>query len=241
MSNKLINFYTLDRIQKKLPKYKDGQYEHTKIKIDTRFLIVGASGAGKTNALMNYIYLTTLGKGTFDHIFLCYKTEEILYDDLIEQLGENISVYKTLDAFPDCQQFPDMVKAKKITKYLCIFDDCVNDKDAKSVKKINEYFAFSRKKGITCCFISQSYFDCNTFIRKNMNYLLMLSISGIRDLTAIMKEFNIANVDKETLLQIYKNAVKKESKDDMAFLKINTGMCPDNEKFSRNFDGFIDF
>lgn len=166
---KITNFYTIKSVQKKLPKHKDEQYDYTKMKINTRFLIIGLSGAGKTNALMNYIELSTRCKsGTFDHIFLCYKTDEPLYNFLIEELEENISVYKSLNDFPDVSQFTDAVNSKKKNppKYLCIFDDCVNDKDSLSVKKINEYFAFSRKKNITCCFISQSYFDCETFIRK---------------------------------------------------------------------------
>lgn len=236
MSSEIINFYTTDRIKKKLPKEKDLQQNFTKMKIDCRFLICGGSGTGKTNSLMNYIYQTGKVKnGTFTHVFLCFKTSEILYDDLIEQLDSQISIYKTLESFPDCNQFPDQTK----DKYLCIFDDCVNEKSSASVKKINEYFAYSRKKGITCCFISQSYYDTPTFLRKNMNYLLLLSISGNRDLIGILREFNVTDMTKEKLQKIYNYAITPRTENDMPFLKITCFKTPDNEKYSRNFSEYI--
>ena len=196
--SEVINFYTTDRIKKKLPKEKDHQFDYTNMKINSRFLIAGSSGTGKTNALMNYIYLTGKPKGgTFTHIFLCCKVSEVLYDDLIEQAGDAISVYYNVESFPECNRFKDHPK----DKYLCIFDDCVNDQDVKSLKKVNEYFTFSRKKGVTCCYITQSFFDAPSLIRKNMNYLLLLSISGMRDLTSILKEFNLGNFSKEEFMK----------------------------------------
>lgn len=185
---------------------------------------------------MNYIYLTGLAKnGTCSHVFLCYKVSEVLYDDLIEQLGKNISVYRSLDAFPDVDQFKDQIE----DKYLCIFDDCVNDKDKQSIKKVNDYFAYSRKKGITTCFISQSYYDTPTFVRKNMNYLLLLSISGKKDLVGILKEFNVSDMTKDRLQQIYKQASTPQNEKDMPFLKIECGKAPEDEKYSSNFSQFI--
>lgn len=234
---KLINFYTLDRIQKRMPKQKDAQYEKTKMKIDSRILICGASGAGKTNAFFNYFYLTTLGKGTFDHVFLCYKLAEPLYDDLIEQLGEGISVYKSLKDFPWCSQFPEQVEKK----YLLIFDDCITDQDPESVKKIEEYFTRSRKQGCTCVYLSQSYFKTRLFVRQNLSYVLLLSISGKRDLATIMEQFNLQDGNKKRLFEIYQYAIKKETPTDLSFLKIDCGNnIPENQKFSRGFDEFIE-
>lgn len=46
-NGEIINFYTTSRIKKKLPKTKDLQKAHTQMKIDSRFLIAGASGTGK--------------------------------------------------------------------------------------------------------------------------------------------------------------------------------------------------
>ena len=90
-----INFYETDKVKKKNQTRKDEQVEHTGIKLRTRNLLCGASGSGKTNALMNYIFLSSKPrKGTFRHVFLCYKTDEPLYDVLQEQLKDKITVFK---------------------------------------------------------------------------------------------------------------------------------------------------
>lgn len=237
MSDQIINFYLTPAIQKRLPKHKDLQLEHTGMKIDSRILLAGASGTGKTNALMNYLYRTSKPKnGTFDHIFLCFKLSEVLYDELIDQCKDRISVYRSLDKFPDCDQFPDQTKLK----YLVIFDDVVNDKDTASIKKINEYFSYSRKKGITTMFLSQSYFDTSTFVRKNVNYIMVLSINGKRDLESILQEQNMEGTDIDELKHIYKLCTKPQDDNDMPFMKITCGSkCDKNHKFSRNFLGYV--
>ena len=92
-----INFYETDKIKKKNPKREDQQLQYTGIKTRTRNLLCGASGAGKTNALLNYIYLTGKPRrATFRHIFLVFKTDEPLYDHLIEQAKDKITVIKDL-------------------------------------------------------------------------------------------------------------------------------------------------
>lgn len=93
-----INFYETDKIKKKNPQRDDQQLEYTGIKLRSRNLLCGASGSGKTNALMNYIFLSSKPrKGTFRHVFLCYnKTDEPLYAVLQEQLKDKITVFKDL-------------------------------------------------------------------------------------------------------------------------------------------------
>ena len=85
------NYYKSSRIQKKLPKIKDEQFDYTGMRINNHFLICGGTGIGKTNALYSYLLETSKPKnGTFKHIFIVYKTEEPLYEDLKEQLGKGI-------------------------------------------------------------------------------------------------------------------------------------------------------
>jgi len=130
MSSTNINFYNSEKVKKKNPTREDQQLQYTGIKLRTRNLLCGASGAGKTNALMNYIYLSSKPRrGTFRHVFLVFKTDEPLYDVLIEQLKDKITVIKDLANLPAVESFED----NPDYEVLFIFDDVVNDVRIKNI------------------------------------------------------------------------------------------------------------
>ena len=82
------NLYMCSKVADKLPKQNDDQVEYTGMKINKHFLVCGGTGTGKSNSLVNYIVETSKPKkGTFKHIFICYKTDEPLYEFLKEELG----------------------------------------------------------------------------------------------------------------------------------------------------------
>ena len=225
-----INIYKTKKLQKYLDNEIDNQKEYTGIGICKHILLCGSTGSGKTNALLNYLILTSKPKlGTFKHIFLCYKTQEPLYEFLKDELKNNLSEYKNLEDFPEQNK----------DKYLIIFDDCINDKDKKSEKKINQYFTYGRKKGITCLFLSQSYYDTLEFIRKNVSYVILCSIQSNNDLYRILSEYSISDVNKKEMLKMYEYAVFKRNPDNMPFLKISRNEIKD-KKFSRNWLDYID-
>ena len=235
------NFYKSSRIQKKLPKIKDEQFEYTQMKINQHFLICGGTGTGKTNALYSYLLETSKPKnGTFKHIFVVYKTEEPLYEDLKEQLGKGISFYKSIADLPSVDEFPDGIVNDFKDQYLIVFDDCVNDKDKNSYIKVKNYFTYGRKKGITICYLTQSFFDADGFIRKQMSYLLLLSIKGKTDLNNILREFGSLQCEPKELYRIFKTATEKRD-DELPFLKINCNQVNNDVKFSRDYLDFIEF
>lgn len=234
------NFYLTPRIQKMLPQVTDEQKEYTGMKINKHLLIIGGTGAGKTNALYDYLIQTsTPPKGTFTHVFLCYKTDEVLYNAMFEQLGKNISAFKSLSSFPSVDDFPDSEATDYKYKFLVIFDDCIGDKNKEDAKKVQDYFTYGRKKSITICYLSQSFFDIAGFIRKQASYILLLSIKGKTDLNNILRNYGSLKNTKEELYQIFMTATTKESDDDMPFLKICTEVCPDDKKYSRDWLQYI--
>jgi hypothetical protein len=235
------NHYKNERIQKKLPKQTDEQYEFTGMKINKHFLIVGGTGTGKTNALYDYLLQTSQpNAGTFRHIYICYKTDETLYDDMKEQLKDGVSFYRSVNEFPSVDEFPDAASQDYKHKYLIVFDDCINDKEKASYEKIRKYFTYGRKKGITIAYLSQSFFGADGFLRKQISYLLLLSIKGKTDLNNILRDFGGLDVSKEELYRIYKVATTPRD-DDLPMLKINCEKCPDKEKFSRDFLEYIPY
>ena len=87
--------------------------EYTGCDLNKHLLICGGTGTGKSNCFYDYIVQTSKpSKGTFKKIFVCYKTDEILYDDLREQLKDGISFYKSVSEFPSVSDFPDVRKRR---------------------------------------------------------------------------------------------------------------------------------
>lgn len=246
------NHYKSERIQKLLPKIEDKQVKYTGMnRINKHFLIAGGTGSGKTNTLYDYIIQTSRDGGTFQHIFLCYKTDEPLYDDLKEQLADQISCYKSVADLPSVDEFPDLndvVKALKdqgkkkmdIPQYLLILDDCINDKDKASTDKINKYFTYGRKKGFTLAFLSQSYYRTNIFVREQVSYLLLQNTGGKRALNALLTNA-VPDCDPDVLLRIFKRATARTCDEEIPFLKIDLTTIDTRKKFSKCWLDYIPY
>jgi energy-coupling factor transporter ATP-binding protein EcfA2 len=230
-------WYKHPKLKEFVKERKDEQYEFSNIKLRNRTLLVGPSGSGKTNAFMSYLQLSSKPKkGTFAHIFVCYKTDEELYDALKEMIPREMqSWYKTVKEFPDVNEFPDNPEEE----YLVVFDDCINDVSKLDLDKIKRYYTYSRKKGISLFFLGQSYTSVNTFIRKNTSYLLLADIKGNRDLNFILRDYPVKDIDVACLRRMYEYATHKRNDNDMPVFKINCGACPIDKKFSRNFLDFL--
>jgi hypothetical protein len=235
------NYYKSERIQKKLPKLKDEQFDYTGMRINQHFLICGGTGTGKTNALYSYLLETSRPtKGTFKHIFVVYKTEEPLYEDLKEQLGKGISFYKSIADLPSVDEFQDAIDNDFKHQYLVCLDDCVNDKDKLSYTKVKNFFTYGRKKGITLAYLTQSFYAADGFIRKQMSYLLLLSIKGKTDLRNILSEYGSLQCEPTELYRIFKTATEKHG-DELPLLKIDCNQVSNDVKFSRDFIQYLPF
>ena len=224
MCFKLKNYYEYIN-PKKAVKYDNPKYDTVNMKHPFRMIGIGASGAGKTNILLNIIESFN---GTFEVIkIVCKMPDEKLYELLSEKIPpEQLIFYKTLADLPN----PDELGHNEYQQLL-IFDDQVAEKDEKIVE---EYYLRGRKigKGISMVYLSQSYFNILSIVRKNINHIIFSRISGKRDLNLILSEFAVG-VEKDDLFKMYKFAIKH------GFLKINIESNNINEKFSINFTDFF--
>jgi len=220
--NTVNNFYCSSGVKAFTEQYDNPKYgEKHYIPIPFRSILVGSSGSMKTNTLMNII--KRMSK-TFDHIILCCKSShEPLYQWLIDKLKDNIDVYEGGD-IPDLN---DVDNNYKDCQVLAIFDDLVNDKAAN--QQITEWYIRSRKccKGVSCMYISQNYYSVPKIIRSNTNLLFLKKLSSTRDLTLILSENNLANVDIKLFKKLYKECTTK--KEDFMMIDI------DNNTIYHNF------
>jgi hypothetical protein len=206
-------------------KYHNPKYKKHGIKIPFRGLIVGGTGAGKTNLLMEILHRMN---GTFENIVVCCKSKaEPLYEYLEEK---GITFFEGSDEIPDISEFEDCGQT------LIVFDDLVLEKDQSRIK---EYFIRGRKmgEGISCCYLTQSYFSTPKVIRQQCNYIFLKKLGSVRDLKLILSEFTLG-VSIEELAAMY--AASTQNKED--FFMIDTEACPDGGdgvgKFRHNFQTF---
>ena len=157
-----------------------------------RILIIGGSGSGKTNALLNLInnqpdidkiYLYAKDPYEDKYQFLINKRESIglkHFNDpkaFIEYSNDMHDVYKNIDEYN-----PD-----KENKILIVFDDLIaytiHNKKLDSI--VTELFIRGRKLNISLVFITQSYFKVPKDVRLNTSHFFIAKIPNKRELQQI--------------------------------------------------------
>ena len=157
-----------------------------------RILIVGGSGSGKTNLLLNLIE----NQPDIDKIYLYAKDPyESKYQYLIHKReGAGINHFNNPKAFIDySNDMYDVYKniddynPDKENKILMVFDDMIADMIHN--KKLNsivaELFIRGRKLNISLVFITQSYFKVPKDVRLNTSHFFISKIPNKRELQQI--------------------------------------------------------
>lgn len=194
----MINFYkVMDKSL--LIEPKNPNYHLHRFKLPFRACVVAPSGSGKTNWLINFLHLCCQGcVGTFADITIITRNKnEPLYDYLTTK-SDQIQIKEGLSNLPPLDKFD-----KKENHLVCL-DDLVLSKD---LSPVENYYIRCRKMNVSVIFISQSYFAIPKMIRNNCSYLILLKLSGDREVNMILKESGLG-LDKEQLLKMYQEATK---------------------------------
>jgi hypothetical protein len=69
-------------------------------------------------------------------------------------------------------------------------------------------------------YLTKTYFDTPTFLRKNISWLILCGVSGNRDLRLILRDHAFGNIDIDTMTRMYQFAKQKRDPHEMNFLKI---------------------
>ena len=205
-----------------------------------RMLIIGPSGTGKTNALLNSIQKNN--KNLIDKIYLYAKDlEEPKYQLLIKK-RENAGIKNLNDpnafnqysnTMDDVYDNIDDYNPKRKRKVLIVFDDIIADimTNKRFQAIIKELFIRCRKLNISFVFITQSYFSVPKEVRLNSTNYLIMKIHSRRELQQIAINHS-ADIDYKDFLKIYRNCTKES----YSFFTINTILPADNPmRFRKNF------
>jgi energy-coupling factor transporter ATP-binding protein EcfA2 len=168
-------------------------YNFHQISVPFRGLLIGSSGAGKTNLLMNII--VAMPK-TFNHIYIYSKATEPLYDFLTSQLSSDLlTISYDLD---DLRNFDDK---NYYGQTLLVVDDMCLEKNQEC---ISELYIRGRKicGGVSLLYLSQSYFKIPKTIRLQSDYIFILKVGAVRDLKMILSEYSL-QATKQQLTNMY--------------------------------------
>lgn len=225
--NEIINFYKI--MPKKFrPTYHNPNKDLHGIDLPFRILIVGASGSSKTTVACD---LMRRMNNTFGNIKIITKAQEPLYDFLKSKIPQShLQVTEGISTVPDLEIFQEDDELKEL-QHLVVFDDLVLEDPKLQNRLITPYFIRGRKiaKGINTIYITQSYYQTPSTIRKNLTHIFIKKLANNRDLMRILQEYNLG-LDKETLMNIY-NFCCRNNED---FLMIDLS-APAERKFRKNY------
>ena len=227
-ASSVINFYELDDVKAFDKPKHNPNFEVHHISVPFRMGIIGASGSGKSNTVLNIIAQFS---GTFNRIIIFTKNKA---EPLYEYLEVKIPQKDELEIFEGLAELNKYNLDKEFKgQTLIIFDDMCLEKDQHMVE---ELFIRGRKlgEGVSLCYLSQSFYAIPRKIRLQLNYLILRKIPSSRDIVAILKECSLS-VTKDELLKLYNYAVTKSITN---FLLIDFGVDPELQ-FRKNFDEIL--
>ena len=145
-----------------------------------RILIIGGSGSGKTNALLNlineqrdidniYLYAKDLGKSKYKYLI---KNRE---NAGIKHVNDSKAFIECSNTMDDVYENIDNYNPNRKRKILIVFDDMIADimTNKKFQSIIKELFIRCRKLNISLVFITQSYFSVPKGVRLNSTIILL--------------------------------------------------------------------
>ena len=202
-----------------------------------RILIIGGSGSGKTNVLLNLIE----NQPDIDKIYLYAKDPyEAKYQYLINKReGVGINHFNDPKAFIEySNDMHDVYKninyynPYKENKILIVFDDMIADtiKNKKIDSIVTELFISGRKLNISFVFITQSYFKVPKDVRLNTTHFFIAKIPNRREPQKIARNHS-SDIKTEDFISVY----RKCTFEPYSFFVNATTLPSDNTLRFRNF------
>jgi hypothetical protein len=196
---------TIKNLYEKIPKelldkVENPNFHLHQLKLPFRMCIVAPSGSGKTNFLVNLISIFSANKGTFQSITIITRNKDEPLYRWITSKSDQIQIKEGLSNTPPLDKFD------KELNHLVVWDDLVLSKD---LSMVENYYIRARKLNVSVIFISQSFFKIPKIIRNNCSYMVLLKLSGNREVNMILSEFGLG-ITKDELLELYKYATAEK-------------------------------
>jgi len=208
----MINLYEVIPEKYLIAPIKYENYEKMQIVLPCMATIVGGTGAGKTNYVLNF----AMNLNAFDcyRIFAKNYKNDPLYLAFIDELKDASTETNTPLIFveSDIEKLPPleslMTKDGEEHSTLIIIDDMINETNQEA---LCDYFIAARKYNVTCFYLSQSYFAIPIMIRKQQFYCFICHVHQ-RDLSRIIPEMNKTDIDTDDVIKLYRHIMREQPK-----------------------------
>ena len=176
-----------------------------------RIIIIGGSGSGKTNALINLIN----EQNDIEKIYLYARDlSEPKYEYLIKKREDaGIKHLNNPNAFIECSNMMENINDYNLVrkrKTIIVFDDMIADimtnKRFQAIFK--ELFIRCRKLNISLVFITQCYSSVPKDVRLNTTHYFIMKINNKRELQNIAINHS-ADIDYQDFKEIYRESTKE--------------------------------
>lgn len=166
-----------------------------------RAILLGASGSGKSNLLIDFIKRSP---NVYTHLHLVARQpEQPLYQWLKDQLNGFITLYGE-----DNPPLVDNIKRDGLQ--LVVFDDFSNDKKFMETY-MTPFFIRGRHKGLTTIHLAHAFYTgCPKMVRLNCEVLMILKVPSRRDLQMVLRDVPIGGVDDDMLWSFYTQTSKNK-------------------------------
>ena len=174
-----------------------------------RILIIGGSGSGKTNTLLNlinkqndidkkFLYARDLNEPKYKILI------KIREDAGIKHLNDPNSSIESSNMMDDVYENINYYNLNRKRKILIIFNDMIADimTNKKFQSIIKKLFIRCRKLNISLTFITQSYFSVPQNVRLNSMHYLIMKTNNERELQNIAINHS-ADIDCQDFIKIY--------------------------------------
>jgi len=177
-------------------------------------LISGRSGLGKTNSLIELLHRMN---GSYDKIILCCMSfaSDPLYVAMKKSNPNAMDIYEGEVPSPDSYIGDEGHK-------LFICDDMVGKRDFR--ERINDWFVRGRKAGADMCFITQSFYDTDSLIRRSLSNLFLFPSSNKRELEMILREYPFLT-EYKSVVDRYRRLTKGDGPSSFMNVNIQQGLA----------------
>lgn len=177
-----------------------------------RLYIVGASGSGKSNLLLNLMSRAEFYSGYFDEVFVISPTANELDDSYAilnlppERFFQpNVEVLSVIESIQ--KKNIEKKGIERAPKILIILDDIISYKKFTGSKQLLKMFVMGRHYGISLCLLSQAWHRVPKSIRLNMSSCIFFKGSQ-KEADTVCEEYCVPGYSKKQMLKMIHEATR---------------------------------